>query len=515
MPWQNEKARLHEQASAQLRIPLDGDLEPDRTIAAALRARMEEDLAVDWFGLKVAECEFDPTACGWALEEARAAMAPWLRRARADYEQCESAALERSTDKAVAAWAAHCTNGSRWCSTCMPAGEVVCSEELERAMPMPIAITGTGLYTPPQSISNDELVAAFNAYALAHNAQNASAIASGEMKAVEPSSAEFIENASGIRRRYVMDRAGVLDPEILAPRIRERSNDEPSIQCEMAIAAAREALAEAQTTPDRIGAVIVACSNLARPYPAISVELQAALGTRGFAFDMNVACSSATFAISMARDLIQSGTAKAALVVSPEICTGHLNFRDRESHFIFGDACTAVVVEELASTQATEVYRILGTRLATKYSNNIRNNGGFLNRAAPEHRDDADKLFVQRGRKVFKDVSPMVADLISSHIDSLGIVPAAIRRMWLHQANGTMNEWIARKVLGRDATCEEAPSVLEEYANTSSCGSIITFHKHRRGLLPGDIGLICSFGAGYSIGSIIVQKGLDERGAQN
>jgi beta-ketodecanoyl-[acyl-carrier-protein] synthase len=370
----------------------------------------------------------------------------------------------------------------------------------------PIAISGTGLFTPPFAISNDELVAAFNAYVDAENEKNADAIARGEVKALERSSADFILSASGIGRRYAMDRTGILDPAIMAPRIPERTNEERSIQCEMAMAAAGEALAQAKVSAGDVGALIVACSNMQRPYPAISVEVQEALGTKGFAFDMNVACSSATFGINVARDLVAAGSVKRALVVSPEICTGHLNFRDRESHFIFGDACTAVVVEELEGSRSAEPYEILGTRLATKFSNNIRNNFGFLNRGAPEHRDDTDKLFVQQGRKVFKDVSPMVAELVSSHLDSLGIAPTDVRRMWLHQANGTMNQWIARKVLGRDATAEEAPSVLEEYANTSSCGSIITFHKNRAGLAVGDVGVVCSFGAGYSVGSVIVRK---------
>ena len=369
-----------------------------------------------------------------------------------------------------------------------------------------IAITGTGLFTPPHAISNDELVAAYNAYVDADNERNSERIASGERKALEKSSAEFIVSASGIRRRHAMDRTGILDPAIMAPRIVERTNEEHSIQCEMALAAAREALAQAKVQPEEIGAVIVACSNLQRPYPAVAVEVQAALGTKGFAFDMNVACSSATFGINIARDMVAAGSVKRVLVVSPEICTGHLNFRDRESHFIFGDACTAVVVEELEGSRAAEPYEILGTRLATKYSNNIRNNFGFLNRTAPEHRDESDKLFVQQGRKVFKDVSPMVAELVSSHLDSLGISPSDIRRMWLHQANGTMNQWITRKVLGRDASAEEAPSVLEDYGNTSSCGSIITFHKHRDGLAAGDVGVVCSFGAGYSVGSVIVRR---------
>ncbi|MDB4992736.1 MAG: beta-ketoacyl-ACP synthase [Myxococcaceae bacterium] len=369
-----------------------------------------------------------------------------------------------------------------------------------------IAISGTGLFTPPHTISNDELVGAFNAYVEADNAKNAARIEAGEAKALEKSSAEFIASASGIHSRHAMDRAGILDPAIMAPRIAERTNEEQSVQCEMAVAAARDALAQAKLQPEDIGAVIVACSNLQRAYPAISVEVQEALGTKGFAFDMNVACSSATFGINVARDMVAAGSVRRVLVVSPEICTGHLNFRDRESHFIFGDACTAVVVEGLEESRAAERFEILGTRLATTFSSNIRNNVGFLPRAAPEHRDASDKLFVQQGRKVFKDVSPMVAELVSSHLASLGIAPNEVRRMWLHQANGTMNQWIARKVLGRDATAEEAPSVLEDYANTSSCGSIITFHKHRAGLAAGDVGVVCSFGAGYSVGSVIVRK---------
>ena len=369
-----------------------------------------------------------------------------------------------------------------------------------------IAITGTGLYVPPNVVSNDELVAAFNAHVDAQNRKNEGAISRGEMAAVEHSSADFIAKASGIHSRYVIDRKGILDPAILAPRIEERPSSEPSLQCEMAVAAAREALEQAHVNPASIDAVIVACSNHQRAYPAIAVEVQAALGTKGFAFDMNVACSSATFGLSVARDMVGQGSVRRTLVISPEICTGHLNFADRESHFIFGDACTAAVVERLEGCASPEPFEIVSTRLATQYSNAIRNDFGFLNRAAPENRDAADKLFVQQGRKVFKEVSPMVAELISGHLDSAGIATSQVTRMWMHQANLTMNQWVVRKVLGRDATLEEAPSVLHEFANTSSAGSIIVFHKFRAGLTRGDVGVICSFGAGYSVGSIIVRK---------
>ncbi|GAA3553918.1 beta-ketoacyl-ACP synthase III [Marinobacter xestospongiae] len=367
-------------------------------------------------------------------------------------------------------------------------------------------ISGTGLYTPPATISNEELVVAFNTFVERHNASNAEAIERGELEALQPSAADFIEKASGIKRRHVIDREGILDPERMAPHIPERSNDEPSVQCEMAVSACQQAMESAGRTAEDVDAVIVACSNMQRPYPAVAVEVQQALGIDGFGYDMNVACSSATFGLQAAVNAVENGTARAVLVVSPEICSGHLNFRDRDSHFIFGDACTAILVERDSDVDAGKGFDILGTRLKTKFSNNIRNNFGFLNRADESGIGKPDKLFVQQGRKVFKEVSPMVAETILSHLESLSLTPDDLRRLWLHQANLNMNQLIARRVLGRDATTEEAPVILDEYANTSSAGSIIAFHQHQDDLASGDLGIICSFGAGYSIGSVVVRR---------
>jgi beta-ketodecanoyl-[acyl-carrier-protein] synthase len=192
-------------------------------------------------------------------------------------------------------------------------------------------------------------------------------------------------------------------------------------------------------------------------------------------------------------------------VVSPEITSGHLNWRDRDSHFIFGDVATAVLVEDAAIAPAQH-WEILGTKLKTVFSNNIRNNFGFLNRAAPEGEGKADKLFVQEGRKVFKEVVPMVAQMILDEAERLGIDAAALRRLWLHQANAGMNRLIAHKVLGHEANEDESPTVLDTYGNTSSAGSIIAFHQHSDDLAAGDNGLICSFGAGYSAGTVFVRK---------
>ena len=369
-----------------------------------------------------------------------------------------------------------------------------------------IVISGTGLYTPAESISNEELVASFNAYVEIYNSEHADAIAAGEIPALQASSAEFVEKASGIKSRYVMNKDGILDPRRMVPRLPDRANDEPSIQCEMAVVAAEEAMARAGKSAADIDMVIVAASNMQRAYPAMAVEIQDALGIKGFGFDMNVACSSATFGIQQARDAVKSGSASCVLMLNPEICSGHLNFRDRDSHFIFGDVCTAVIVEAASTASSADQFFVVDSKLQTIYSNNIRNNFGFLNRGDETGVGQADKLFVQEGRKVFKEVCPAVATQISGQLEALDISPGQVKRFWLHQANLSMNQLISRRVLGREATEDEAPTILDEYANTSSAGSVIAFHKHHADFKPGEIGVLCSFGAGYSIGSVILKK---------
>jgi beta-ketodecanoyl-[acyl-carrier-protein] synthase len=365
-------------------------------------------------------------------------------------------------------------------------------------------IAATGLYTPPNSLSNAELVETFNAYVERFNAANADAIAAGEVQALTPSSSEFIEKASGIKSRFVVDKTGLVDPERMTPNIPERSNEEISILAEIAVEAAKDAIARWGKDVSQIDAVICAASNMQRAYPAMAIEVQQALGIEGFAFDMNVACSSATFGIKTAADFVTSGSARAVLMVNPEICSGHLNFRDRDSHFIFGDVATAVIVER--AEDATGGWDIVGTRLKTQFSNNIRNNFGFLNRGAPEGVGATDKLFVQEGRKVFREVVPMVSEMIIEHAGDLGLDPHALKRMWLHQANINMNVMIGKRVLGREPTSEENVIILDEYANTSSAGSIIAFHKANDDFSAGEMGLICSFGAGYSAGTVFVRK---------
>lgn len=101
---------------------------------------------------------------------------------------------------------------------------------------------------------------------------------------------------------------------------------------------------------------------------------------------------------------------------------------------------------------------------------------------------------------------PRGVTLLSEHFGEHRVAPGDLRCMWLHQANIKMNQLIVHELLGREPAPLEAPTILDEYANTASAGSVIAFHKHREHMKPGDLGVMCSFGAGYSIGNILLRE---------
>lgn len=369
-----------------------------------------------------------------------------------------------------------------------------------------VVISGTGLYQPPYTITNAELVASFNTYVDRYNTQHAAEIEAGTLTALTHSSVEFIEKASGIKQRYVMDKDGVLDPSRMYPRFVERPDDQLSLMAEIAVDAAKKAMAQAGKKGEDIDAVICSSANMQRAYPAMAIEIQQAIGARGYGFDMNVACSAATFALEQAVNAVRSGSAKCVLVVNPEITSGHQAWNDRDCHFIFGDVCTATIVERADTATSSDQWEVLGTQLATQFSNNIRNNFGFMNRSEDSDPNARDKTFRQEGRKVFKEVVPIAAAHIEGQLAGLKLEPTNVRRYWLHQANQSMNQLVIKKLIASEVTQDIAPLILDEYANTASAGSIIAFHLHRADLAKGDVGVICSFGAGYSVGSLVLKK---------
>lgn len=367
------------------------------------------------------------------------------------------------------------------------------------------AISGLGVVIPETSISNEELVTCYNKWVELENPRRC---ARGE-PSLQPSSAEFIVQASGIRARHVYEPDGILDPERMAPHIPARADDDLSVMAEFGAASARKALEHAGVGAADVDLIICSAAHLQRPYPAIAIEMQKELGTSGAGFDMNLGCSSAVGALHVAFNLVRSGAQRRVLVVTPEIITAHLNFRDRQTHFIFGDASVSMLVEAMEEGETKPGrFEIVDTRSWTRFSNNIRTNFGFLNRAAQDDVSAIDvegNLIKQVGNKVFKEVTHAGHRFIIDFLADNGLTTDDVRRFWLHQANARMNAMILKLSLGGDVGQDRAPTVLEELGNTAAAGAIIALERHHRDMKAGEYGLICAYGAGYSIAGAIVR----------
>ena len=367
-----------------------------------------------------------------------------------------------------------------------------------------IFIAGTGIWHPEANVSNEELVHSYNQYVENFNTKNSESIENGYVEAMEFSSAEFIEKASNIKSRYYIDKEGSLDINRMKPRVNNEHPDRLSMHAKVGIKAAEKAMKQANVSTEQIDAVIVGTSHAPRNYPAVAIEIQNEMGINGYAYDMLVGCSSTTFAINNAYSDIASGLADTILVINPEINTPHVNFTHRDKHFIFGDGCAATVVQK--DSKSEHAFKIIDRKLFTKFSNNIRSNFGYLNRAAIDATTEDNLLFHQNGRGVFKDVCPLVASLISDQLEKNNIKPNDISKFWLHQANGKMIRLITSKILGTDNFDENiAPMPITEFGNLASVGSLFAFNLYNN-LDSGQKGVICSFGAGYSVCSIIVEK---------
>jgi beta-ketodecanoyl-[acyl-carrier-protein] synthase len=369
-----------------------------------------------------------------------------------------------------------------------------------------VMMSGIGAVIPEPSITNEQLVASFNAWV---DAENPNRMLRGE-EPLQKSDEDFIVYASGVRKRHVIERDGILDPTRMAPRIAARGDDELSLEAEFGVKSARRALDYAGLEGSDIDMVICAASHHQRPYPAIAIEIQHEIGAQGTGFDMGLGCSSAGAALHIAVNLVRTGAHRRVLVVTPEIITGHLNFRDRQTHFIFGDASASMIVEAMPAKPAGRgIFEVLDTRGWTQFSNNIRTNLGYLSRTAQEDPSMIDmegNMIKQVGNKVFKEVTHAAHRFISQFLADHQLSPADVRRYWLHQANGRMNAMILKLALGHDADFDRAPTVLDRLGNTAAAGAIVALEENHRDLQEGDIGLLCAFGAGYSIGSALMRR---------
>ncbi len=322
-------------------------------------------------------------------------------------------------------------------------------------------IIGTGSYLPERILTNEE------------------------MSTMIETSDEWIRTRSGIRER-----------RIAAPG--ESTSD-------MAVHAARAALADAGLEPEDIDLLVVATITPDLPLPAAACIVQHKLGMRTdtACFDVNAACSGFIYGIDTACAMLSSGRYKKALVIGAEKLSAIVDWKERTTCVLFGDGAGAVVIE---CSDEPDV-GLIGTKLGA-YGENVDllliPKGGSDSPATPESIEAGDHFMRMKGKEVFKlavramdEAARDILEQYSLHADQIGLVIP-------HQANLRIIEAISKYL---DLPMDRFFVNVDRYGNTSAASVPIALDEARKAgrIKKGDITLLVAFGAGLTYGSALIR----------
>lgn len=380
-------------------------------------------------------------------------------------------------------------------------------------------VTGRGTYVPDDVLTNADVAgiadpARLDAFTLSNawcRQRTAELRADGERDA-EPQRlarrvfAEFVERRVGIRERRVIDREAILA---------RRPGRRGVFAGDLGARAAVRALAQAGLTGADVDAVVCGTSTPDSLCPSTAVEIQHAIGAHGaFAFDVMAACSSFGFALTTARALAASGAARRVLVVSAEYFSAMVDWSDPATAYFAGDGAAAVVLESAEAAGARPGMRVRDALCASRYSDSIRTGVGgtrvFLAGLAGDRDragspgDDAYRFFHQNGPQVYRDVLPLVDGAVRRLLARHGATPERVARWWVHQASLPMLDGLFGRLTGGRPPSDVLPVALERLGNTSSCGAAWCLAEDR-GLAPGELGVLVTFGGGYTVGTVLFE----------
>lgn len=316
-------------------------------------------------------------------------------------------------------------------------------------------ITGVGGYLPKKVLTNADLE-----------------------KIVETSDA-WIQERTGIQERHI-----AMDNQLTS---------------DLAIEAAHMALKEAQMTGADIDMIILATTTPDDTTPATAMRVQKALGQKGFAFDIQAACSGFMYALSVADKFIQTGTVKTALVIGAETLSRIVDWTDRNTCVLFGDGAGAVVLK--ASEQA-------GTATDTGILNVILHSDGtlghLLTTSGGVSRTQNAGHIIMEGREVFRHAVTNLSDVADEVLVKTGISLDAVDYLVPHQANARIIEGTAKKM---GIPMDKVILTLPQQGNTSAASIPLALYEgiKTNKLKKGNLILLDAMGAGFTWASALIR----------
>jgi 3-oxoacyl-[acyl-carrier-protein] synthase-3 len=305
-------------------------------------------------------------------------------------------------------------------------------------------------------------------------------LGNAELSAMVDTSDEWITQRTGIRERHI-----AADGETTS---------------DMAIAAARAALAAAQIDAQSIDLIVLATSTPDQTFPASAVTVQAALGiTHGAAFDLQAVCSGFVFGLATADGLLKTSGFKRALVIGSETFSRILVWQDRGTCVLFGDGAGALVLDAQMQPGTREDRGILTTHLRSdgRYRSKLYVDGG------PSSTQTVGHLRME-GRAVFKHAVAMVSDVIEDAFKATGYGAADVDWFVPHQANKRIIDDTAKKL---GLAPEKVVLTVDRHGNTSAASiplALSTAIEDGR-IKPGDLVMLEAMGGGFTWGSALVR----------
>lgn len=317
-------------------------------------------------------------------------------------------------------------------------------------------VTGCGSYLPDRVLTNDELA-----------------------KLVDTSD-DWIQERTGIAERHVIA--------------------EGELTSDMAVAAARKALAAAGRTPDDIDLIILATTTPDNTFPATATAVQAKLEMHhGAAFDIQAVCSGFIYALATADGFIRTGMAKRVLVIGAEAFTRLLDWEDRTTCVLFGDGAGAVVLEAAEGEGTTADRGILTAHLHSdgRYKEKLFVDGGPSSTGTVGH-------VRMEGRDVFRHAVVNIAASIEEALEATGLEADDIAWFIPHQANKRILEATAKRI---GLAPEKVVMTVAQHGNTSAASvplALDTALQDGR-IQPGDLLLLEAMGGGFTWGSVLLR----------
>ncbi len=290
---------------------------------------------------------------------------------------------------------------------------------------------------------------------------------------------------------WIVQRTGIRERHIAAPG---------ELTSDLAINAARGALAHAHVDAGSIDLIVVATTTPDQTFPATAVSVQAELGlTAGAAFDLQAVCSGFVYALAVTDALLRSGSHKRALVIGAETFSRILDWKDRTTCVLFGDGAGALVLEAQEQAGAITDRGVLTTHLRSdgRHKSKLYVDGG------PSSTQTVGHLRME-GRDVFKHAVAMITDVIEDAFNATGVTAADIDWFVPHQANKRIIDGSAYKL---GIAPEKVVITVDRHGNTSAASIplALTDAVADRRLKRGNLVLLEAMGGGFTWGSALLR----------